>query len=375
MLLCIFTRILRFTAKQVRHCVYVSPLAGFKGTMIIGVMRRIIRYGGIALLGIVLALMMIWSIMAIYYSNIASEPVKVILCAAFGLAAIAAFIFLPRRGLTTVGFVLVFLGIVAWWLSIPPSNDRIWQREVAVLPYAVITGDVVTLHNIRNFAYRTETDFDARYYDKRFDLKKLSSVDLIAVYWMGDAIAHVMLSFGFEGKDYVAFSIETRKEKGEDYSTIKGFFKQYELIYIAGDERDLIRVRTDYRRPEEYVYLYRLNLRPENLRGLFIEYIRQIDSMREKPEWYNTLTTNCTTNIVRHVRALGSQARYNWKILLSGYAPQYAYEMGGLYSGVSFKELKELSFINRKAHVIGNDPEFSRKIREGLPVPERKTKD
>jgi hypothetical protein len=350
-------------------------LERFKGTMIIGVMRRMVRYGGIALLGIVLALMMIWSIMAIYYSNIASEPVKVILCAVFGLAAIAAFILFPRRGRTTAGFVLVFLGIVTWWLSIPPSNDRIWQKEVAVLPYADSTGDTVTLHNIRNFAYRTETDFDARYYDKSFDLKKLSSVDLIAVYWMGDAIAHVMLSFGFEGKDYVAFSIETRKEEGEDYSTIKGFFKQYELIYIAGDERDLIRVRTDYRRPEEYVYLYRLNPRPENLRGLFIEYVRQIDSMRQQPEWYNTLTTNCTTNIVRHVRALGSRARYNWKILLSGYAPQYAYEMGGLYSGVSFKELKELSCINRKAHMIGNDPEFSRKIREGLPIPERKTND
>ncbi|OPY00880.1 MAG: hypothetical protein A4E60_02059 [Syntrophorhabdus sp. PtaB.Bin047] len=335
-----------------------------------GLAGKGVRYAGRGLLGLAVVIMTLWGVMAIYYSNLGSETLRGSLSAAFGVATAASFIFLPRRGLTLAFFLAAFAGLAWWWSTIPPSNDRVWQKDVAVLPYAVIRGNEIRIHNIRNFHYRSETDYDVRYYAKTFDLAKLSSVDLIAVYWMGDAIAHIMVSFGFEGKEYIAFSIETRKEEGEDYSTIKGFFKQYELIYIAGDERDLIRLRTDYRRPQEDVYLFRLSARPANARGLFMEYVRQINSMRKTPEWYNTLTTNCTTNVVRHVRALGSRARYTWEILLSGYAPHYAYEMGGLYRGVPFKELKEMSYINRKAHMIGDDPEFSRKIREGLPVPE-----
>ena len=329
-----------------------------------GIVRTIIRYGGIVLLAVAVALMTGWVVMAIYYSNITAAPLRIFISAFFALTTAAAFILLPGRKRTMIWFLAIFAGIVIWWLLIPASNDRNWQRDVAAAPYAEIQGDEVTIHNIRNFNYRTETDFDVRYYDKTFDLKKLDSVDLLAVYWMGDAIAHVMISFGFEGKDHIAFSIETRKEQGEDYSTIKGFFKQYELTYIAGDERDLIRVRTDYRNPQEDVYLYRTRMTPERAQKFFMEYIRQINSMKKKPEWYNTLTTNCTTNIVRHVRAFGGRAQYSWKILLSGYAPQYAYEIGALDTRIPFDELKKKSYINKKAQIIGNDPEFSRKIRE-----------
>ena len=210
------------------------------------------------------------------------------------------------------------------------------------------------------------------YYDKTFDLNRLDSVDLIAVYWMGDAIAHIMVSFGFQEQDFVTLSIDTLKEQGEEYSNLKGFFKQYELIFIVGDERDLIRVRTDFRKPPEDVYLYRTHMTPENSRKFFIEYIRQINSMSENPEWYNTLTTNCTTDVVRLNRAYDGQARYNWKVLPS-YAPQYAYENGSLDTRIPFEELQELSYINPKARAVGDDPEFSRKIRESLPRPQSKS--
>jgi hypothetical protein len=255
----------------------------------------------------------------------------------------------------------------------PASNDRDWQMGVAVLPYTTVSGEQVTITNIRNLNYRTESDFDLHYYDKTFDLNRLDSVDLIAVYWMGDAIAHIMVSFGFQEQDFVTFSIETRKEQGEEYSNLKGFFKQYELIFIVGDERDLIRVRTDFRKPPEDAYLYRTHITPENSRKFFIEYIRQINSMSENPEWYNTLTTNCTTDVVRLNRAYDGQARYNWKVLLSSYAPQYAYENGSLDTRIPFEELQELSYINPKARAVGDDPEFSRKIRENLPRPQSKS--
>ena len=316
---------------------------------------------------LVIAGMTAWASLAIYYSNLPEVDFRMGMAIGFAICTAAAFLLFKKRFWTVIGFLVVFCLIVAWWLNIKPSNDRNWQPDVAVLPYATIQDNLVTIHNIRNLSYRTETDFDVNYYDKTFDLNTLDSMDLIAVYWMGDAIAHIMMSFGFQEKDFVAFSIETRKEIGEEYSTIKGFFKQYELIYIAGDERDLIRVRTDYRNPQEDVYLFRIRFNRERAQKLFMEYIKQINAMKRKPVWYNTLTTNCTTNIMMHIKTFSERMHYNWKILLSGYTPLYAYERGAFDTRISFAELRKLSYVNPKARVIGNDPDFSRKIREGLP--------
>ena len=198
------------------------------------------------------------------------------------------------------------------------------------------------------------------------------TVDLIAVYWTGDAIAHIMVSFGFAG-EHVAFSIETRKEKGEAYSSIAGFFKRYELIYVVGDERDLIRVRTDYRRPEELVYLYRTRAGPENARRLFLEYVGKINQLKERPEFYNTLTTNCTTDVWSLVRRLSGQFPLDWRVLLSGYFPEYAYELDSLDTSMPFAELKARSLINDQAHAADQAPDFSARIRDGLPRPPART--
>jgi hypothetical protein len=334
-------------------------------------MTRSLRYAVVLLLAVAVVLMTAWGALAIFYSNLPGESLRAALAAVFVLVTGAGFMFLKSRWRALAGFFVLFGVLVAWWLAIPASNDRPWQRDVAVLPYATVQGEQVTIHNIRNLNYRTETDFDVRYYDKTFDLARLDSVDLIAVYWMGDAIAHVMITFGFQEKDFVTFSIETRKEIGEGYSTLKGFFNQYELIVIAGDERDLIRVRTDYRRPPEDVYLYRTRMPRENARKFFMEYVRQINSMKDHPEWYNTVTSNCTVDVVRLIRDAGGKAGYNWKVLLSGYTPLYAYELGGLDTRIPFEELRKLSYINPRAVAIGDDPEFSMKIREGLPTPAR----
>jgi hypothetical protein len=330
-------------------------------------MVKIFKYTGVCICAAAVILMTAWGTLAIWYSNLSGGYVRAGLAGLFVLATLLAFVLLPGRLRTLAGFFVVFAGIAAWWVSIPASNDRAWQPDAAVLPCAAVKGEQVTIYNIRNLNYRTETDFDVRYYDKTFDLNRLDSVDLIAVYWTGDGIAHIMVSFGFEGKDFVAFSIEARKEKGEGYSTLKGFFKQYELTYVVADERDLIRLRTDYRNPPEDIYLYRGHMTPQNSRKFFMEYVRQINSLKENPEWYNTLTTNCTTDVIRLIRAYGGKARYNWKVLFSGYAPQYAYENGSLDTRIPFEELRKESYINPKARAIGDDPQFSRKIREGLP--------
>ena len=325
------------------------------------------RTVGRVLAAVVVALMTAWAALAIHYSDLSSMRLRCALAIAFAAGTVLAFTVLPHRRRTLVGFLVAFGLVLAWWLRIAPSNDRDWQPDVGRLAYADVDGERITLHNIRNFDYRTETDFTPRWYDATFDLADLRGGDLIAVYWMGDAIAHVMLSFGFAGDRYVAVSIETRKERGESYSTLAGLFKQYELIYVVGDERDLIRLRTNYREPREDVYVYRVRVPLENVRRLFLDYVRRINELKDHPAFYNTLTTNCTTNVLVHTRVNPGSPPLSWKVLLSGYAPQYAYEVGRLDTSLPFDELRRRSRVNERAVAADHDADFSRRIREGLP--------
>ena len=321
------------------------------------------------IVGLVVAGMTAWGAGAIYYWPLGSPGVRAVLAGAFAVGTALAFLLLPRRRRTLAGFLIAFALLVALWLQIPASNDRDWQPEVAVAPWAELKGDLVTIHGVRNLDYQTETDFVPRWETRTYDLRKLDSADLIAVYWAGKTIAHIMVSFGFDGKDYIAVSIETRKERGESYSTIAGFFKQYELVYVVADERDVIRVRTTYRRPQEDVYIYRVRPRRENIRRVFLDYVKAMNEMRERPRFYNTLTTNCTTGILLHTRVNPESPPWSWKVLLSGYVPEYLYELGRLDTTRSFADLEQLSRVNARAHAADHDPAFSQRIREGLPVP------
>jgi hypothetical protein len=331
--------------------------------------RTLAKVATRALLLIVILGLAAWAALALYLGPPQSVSWAMALAAAGLVAAVAAV--LPRlRWWPLALFAAAFVAFLIRWNGVQPSNDRDWQPDVAVLPFATFDGDLVTIHNIRNFDYRSETDFTPHYYDKTFDMRQLDSADLIAVYWMGDAIAHIMLSFGFAEHDFVTVSIETRKEIGESYDTVKGFFRQYELIYIVGDERDLIRLRTNYRKdPPEDAYLFRTNAPPENVRRLFLSYFQKINELKERPSFYNTLTTNCTTNVLMHTRVNPGRHRYTWKILLSGYAPLYAYENGRLDTSLPFEELKRRSHINAAAQAADQAADFSQRIRAGLPKP------
>ena len=328
-------------------------------------LRLVLRVAGILVAGLVVAGMAAWSAGALYYSRPGGSRAGAVLAIGFVVATALAFLLLPRRRRTLLGFLVVFGVVLVWWLRVPASNDRDWQPEVAIAPWASRDGDVVTIHGVRNFDYRSETDFTPRWEDRTYDLRALDSGDLIAVYWAGKAIAHIMVSFGFGGRDYVAVSIETRKALGESYSTVAGFFKQYELVYVVGDERDLIRVRTTYRQPQEEVYVYRLRVPPDNIRRVFQDYLRAMNEMRERPRFYNTLTTNCTTGVLLHSRVNPGSPPWSWKILLSGYVPQYVYDIGRLDGTIPFAELERRARVNERAHAAERDPAFSQRIREG----------
>src|SRR4029453_196831 len=181
------------------------------------------------------------------------------------------------------------------------------------------------------------------------------SVDIIAVYWAGKAVAHLMVSFGFQDQDYLAVSIETRKKKGGTYSPLAGFFHRYELYYVVADERDVIRARTTYRQPQEDVYIYRTRTPQKNIRRSFLDYIQAMNDLCERPRFYNTLTTNCTTTILMHTRMNPESPPMSWKVLLSGYIPDYLYKPGPLDTGRPFADLEKLSRVNDRAHAADKD--------------------
>ena len=331
-------------------------------------LARIAKGTGLVALALLVAGIGVWGTLLLEYAGPRNDVAHRALVIGFSLAALAALIalFVRRWRWRALGvYGLLCAGLVVLWSSIEPTNERDWQPEVAMLPSATIAGDRVTVHNIRNFDYRSETDFTPAYYDKSFDVRELRSVDLVTSYWTGPAIAHVFVSFGFTGDDYLAISIEVRKPKGEGYSTLKGFFRQYELVYVVADERDVIRLRTNYRRdPTEDVYIYRAKASSEVVQRLFLEYMHRINALRTQPEFYNTLTTNCTTNIWTNNHVNEGRVPLSWKILASGYVPEYLYEQGRLETmGLSFPELQQRAHVNARAQAADGAADFSRQIR------------
>ncbi len=327
------------------------------------------------LLGLLLITTTLWAVLAIYFGDSQNSGIQTAIAVTFGLFGLTTIVslgFARWRKYILVAYSLLFVAILSWWwFAIQPSNDREWQADLAKLPYATIKGDIVTVYNIRNVDYRSEFDFSPAYYTKSFDLNKLIGIDLFAVYWMGPAIAHTIISFNFGNKDYLAVSIEARKELGEGYSTIKGFFRQYELTYIVADERDVIRLRTNYRKdPPEQVYLYHLQPPKENIQRLFLEYIRKINELNDKPTFYNTLLDNCTTDIWFNTRVNPRHLPFSWKILLSGYLPEYIYESGGMNTKIPFEQLQQQAHINSVAQAADKAADFSLRIRATIEKPQ-----
>lgn len=329
---------------------------------------RLIFLAGCGLVWLALLLLTAWAAAALYF-DVPLKAARVPAVATY-LGGIAALLVLVPGQIRKLSACLVgFAAVLAWWLPIEPSNDRRWLSDVARTAWADIEGDLVTIHNVRNFSYRTETDYTVRWETRSYHIRQIRGVDLFVTFWGSPWIAHPILSFQFDDGRYVAFSVETRKEVGEVYSALKGFFRQYELVYVVGDERDLIRLRANYRKGED-VYLYRTTATARAARRLFVDYLQKVNALHRRAAFYNAVTSNCTTNIRIHTTAVAeaAPAPWNWRLLLNGKADEFAYDHGRLVrDGLPFGELKRLAHIDEAARAADNSPDFSRLIREGRP--------
>ena len=265
----------------------------------------------------VMGLLVLIGILSIFYSRL--EPRGLCLAMTVAFAALGTYVVLvPSLCRTVVLWGVLMIVLVAWYATDRPSAGGEWAEEYRVPPTVTQHGRTISVHHIRDFTYRSESDFSANYYDATFSLDDLDSLDLITSYWAGEAIAHVLVSFGFHDGRHLAISIETRRRPSDVYSTVAGFFHHYALFYVVADERDVIGLRTDVR--HERVYLYRVHLTPYAREQLFTSYLDKIAVLSSHPEWYNSLTDNCTTGILGRARAGALEVAYNWRVLLSGYA-------------------------------------------------------
>ena len=260
--------------------------------------------------------------------------------------------------------VVLCAGLLSGCQTLRPSNSRNWSPDQAIVPYAELKDGQATVHNIRNCSYHSTDVYEVRHYDRTYDLNKLRSIDFIVVPFSGmPTLAHTFVSFGFDGDEYLAISIEVRKEQGEGYSALKGLLNQYEIMYVVGDERDLIGLRSNYRLDD--VYIYRARASREQVRAMFVDMMERANKLSEKPEYYNLVTNNCTTNVARHINRISAdRVPLDYRVLLPGYSDRLAYDLGLLASEKSFERTKQDARANSLAYVYRDSPEFSTKIRQ-----------
>ncbi len=323
-------------------------------------MRRVL----LVLVAVVALVATAWSVAALHFSG----PRPVLLSDGIALALVLTVVAILARGqpigLAIGALVAVFALVGAWWSSLEPRNDRNWQPDVAQLPGMEVVGDLLVVTNVRNFTYRSETDFTPRWENRTYELSKLSGLDLFMSYWGSPSIAHTILSWDFSDGKHLAISIETRKEKGEEYSAIAGFFKQYEIYYVVADERDVVRLRTNVRKEE--VHLYPLRTPIERAKGMLLDYAASVSGLQQQPEFYNAATGNCTTTIFTHVKNIGVTFPFDRRVFLNGTLDELLYEQHIIDVTRPFPEVRQASIINARAEAADEDPAFSERIRDGL---------
>jgi len=319
------------------------------------------------LLLVLLAGLIAWGAAALWFDGPSSRWLAGLLATGFVITMSALLLLVRPFHRAVLAVLAAFLIVLSWWLSIPPRNDRDWGFDFARLSRAAIDGNIVTIHNVRNFDYHNEADITDRWETRTYDLDHLRGVDIFLSFWGPTLIAHTITSWEFDDGPPLAISIEARKEKGESYSALLGLFRQFELYYVVADERDVIGVRAKYR--AERIYLYRLKSSHERARALRLDYLREINRLAESPDWYNAITHNCTTTIQHHADQIAAGQPWSWKLILNGYVDELGWERGMIDTSLPFAELRRRSEITEKAKAAFGDPAFSRRIREGLPDP------
>jgi len=320
-----------------------------------------------ALLCVAIALSGGWSVLALWYQIAGSAVIRWAAVAAWTtvVALLWVFAWLRHGGLPWIAYAAVMLALVAWWRTIVPSNHRDWADDVSQSLTGQVEGHRVTLFNVRNFNWRSDDDYDIRWETRHYDLDRLAGADLVLSSWGMPGIAHALFSFGFDDGSHLVFSVEVRRRRGQPFSSIGGFFKHFERIIVAADERDVIRVRTHVR--HETTHLYPLQMSRSALRALFLSYVKEANQLATRPAFYNTATSNCVTIVYDMAKQIAPGLPYDYRLLLTAYLPSYLYQVGALDRRHPLKALIRQGDITMRARATAAGDDFSRAIRAPLP--------
>jgi hypothetical protein len=304
-----------------------------------------------------------WGALALWYQLPGGHAARAIGAALWVAAVLAlvAVVILRRTWWPLGGYVLMYAVLLTWWSTIVPTNHRAWADDVSQLLTSKVHGNVVTLHNVRNFSWRSDGDYDAHWQTQSYDLDHLVSADAVLSHWGSQAIAHAMMSFGFDDGRHLVFSVEIRKRRGQKFSTIGGFFKDFESILVASPESDIVRVRTNVRGEDDYIYP--LSMSHDAMRALFLSYTDTANRLVNRPEFYNTITSNCTTMVYRMARQLDPGLPWDARLLLTGYLPGYLYKIGALDHRLTLDEWNRRARITERARASQAGEDFSAAIR------------
>lgn len=332
-------------------------------------MKRIAGIGLALTVALVVLLFTLWGALALWFRFPAGDLVRAGAAALFGLVglATAAALFTRARWPAIASFAVVFFGLTLWWTTITPPESGNWATDVARQTTGQVDGDILTLSDVRDFDWRTEADDTERWGAQSYDLSRLKGLDLFLAYWAGPEMAHLIMSFEFEDGRFLAWSIEVRREKGGQFSPVADAFRNSTLVYLATTERDSIRLRANIRK--EDVRLYRLNTPPDQARLLLLEYVAEANALAEHPRFYNSITANCATSVVKLARAAGARISFDWRLIANGFAPGWLYDRGVVDTSMPLAELMERAKISPRAIAAGDSPDFSRLIRVGVPLP------
>jgi hypothetical protein len=313
-----------------------------------------------------LAAVIAWSVAAVWIDGPTSRPLAAALGALVAAGSLISLVLIRPWWRAAAAAVVPFVVVLAWWLSLAPSNTRDWQRDVARLPTADRDGNLLVIKNLRNFSYPSPTMVVERWEKRTYDLDQVVGFDMYLSTWGAPGIAHTISSWEFSDGQHLAISIETRKVKGQDYSALLGFFRQYALYYVVADERDVIGVRAGPR--GEDLHLYRIRGNPAIARALLLNYLDEVTQLARTPRWYNALTHNCTTEIRHHVQQVAPGNPFDWRILVNGRLDELGYERKQIDTSIPFAELRRRSDVTARAKAAGDRGDFSSFIREGLPA-------
>ncbi|MEM1237584.1 MAG: DUF4105 domain-containing protein [Pseudomonadota bacterium] len=329
----------------------------------------VLKFGIMAIIWIAMVWLTAWGSVALWFKIADGGAVLMAIPVLYGLLGLSAVLgfFWTGFGKLAGAFTVAAAALLIWWNTLEPPTTGDWSREVAQQTTGTIEGDILTLSDVRNFTWRSLTDFDESWEERTYDLSQINSVDLLMSYWAGPHMGHLMITFGFEDGRYLTWSNEVRRSTDASFSPLADFFKTNPIAIIAAEEQDVVGYRSNIQ--EARVHVFRLADQGDEARSLLAAYVAAANAVAEEPQWFNSLFSNCSRSVVTLTRSIGIDLPLDFRVLVNGYLPEYLYDLGALDRSVSIEELYELGDITERAAEAWQTPGYSDAIRVGVPEP------